>query len=383
MKRWTFGAVLALAVAAGACETRETILVPGGGGPSAPVGLDAYYYAHAVHLSWELGSAWSGEPFRVYAKRTSDPDYFLIAEVTNCSGGLCAYTDTNITPGRSYDYYVAAVDGAGVESPSAEAIRVQVPQPVPPPVPDGMDIVALDGANYLRWSDNARAADDFSHYRVYLFVDQQSYLLGETDSEGFLDELAENGVSYDYFVTAIDDQGHESGGGDTARGTPRPDFHGEVVWDWFSVPAQSGFVFRESEDEYPIVDGASSERHFRIETDDAGWWLVPGPGVTVYPSGFETTSLRCGVGADASCVALDVAPANGYVVADLELLPETTYVMRVPAPGGGTRYAALRIQLLGFDQEGSALAIFDWAHQLQPGNPNLAPRSGVGTRLRP
>ena len=37
--------------------------------------------------------------------------------------------------------------------------------------------------------DNARAAADFSFYRVYLWADDGTeYLLGETDSEGFLDE---------------------------------------------------------------------------------------------------------------------------------------------------------------------------------------------------
>jgi hypothetical protein len=383
MKRWMSGVAVGLVIASGACETSDRILVPGGGGPAAPVGLDAYYYAGAIYVTWELGTAWSGEPFRVYARRTTDRDYFLIAEVTNCAQGLCSYTDTNISPGRSYDYYVASVDGAGVETATAEAVRVAVPQPVPPPVPGDMRVIALDHANYLRWDPNARTASDFSHYRVYLHLDGQSYLLGETDSEGFVDLLAENGLTYTYFVTSVDDQGHESEGSTAAEGTPRPDFHGDVVWDYFSNPASSGFVFRTTEVEDPIVDGNAAERHFRLETDAAGWWLVPGPGVTVYPAGFETTALKCGVAADAGCVSLDVAPTQGYVVTDLELLPETSYVLRVPGGGGQVHYATLRIQLLGFDQEGSALAIFDWAHQLQAGNPNLAPRSGAATRIRP
>jgi hypothetical protein len=381
MKRWMTGALAGVALALGACEDR--ILVPGGGGPAAPVGLDASYYAGAVYVTWQLGASWSGEPFRVYSRRSTDSDYYLIAEVTNCADGLCSYTDVNISPGRSYDYYVAAVDDQGVESPTAEAVRVDVPQPVPPPVPDGMEVVALDNANFLRWSADARSAEDFSHYRVFLFLDEQAYLLGETDSEGFLDLLAENGLTYAYFVTSVDDQGHESGGSAAAEGTPRPDFHGDIVWDFFASPANSGFVFRTNEEDDPLVHGTAPERHFRLETDESGWWLVPGPDVRVYPAGFETTALKCGVAADASCVSLDVAPAQGYVVADLELLPETTYVLRVPGDDGQLRYAALRIQLLGFDQEGAALAIFDWAHQLQPGNPNLAPTAPGQTRIRP
>lgn len=385
MRRWIGGvaAGLALTLATTACESSDSIVIPGGGGPGAPEALDAYYYAGAVYVTWELGTTWNGEPFRVYARRSTDADFFLIAEVTNCSQSLCSYTDVNIEPGRSYDYYVAAVDEFGDETATAEAVRVPVPEPVPPPAPDAMEVVALDNANYLRWGARARDTDDFSHYRVYLFLDEQSYLLGETDSEGFLDLLAENGATYSYFATSVDDQGHESEGSAAAEGTPRPDFHGDVVWDYFTRPADAGFAFRETEAEDPLVHGDDPGRHFRLETDADGWWLVPAPDVAVHPSGFETTALKCGVAADVGCVSLDVAPTSGYVVADLNLIPETTYVLRVPGPQGGERYAAVRIQLLGFDQDDHALAIFDWAYQLQAGNPNLAPRGGGGVRVRP
>ncbi len=381
MKRWMMGVAAGFALAAGGCDTTDAVVVPGGA-PDAPRALDAYYYAGAVYVSWELGPAWAGESFLVYAKRSTDSDYFLVAEVTSCSGGVCSYRDTNIQPGRSYDYYVAAVDDAGVETPTSEAIRVDVPQPVPPPVPSGIGVVALDHANYVRWAANARSADDFSFYRVYLSYQGSSYLLGETDSEGFLDLLAENGLTYTYFVTSVDDQGHESSGSSAAEGTPRPDFHGDVVWDYFAQPSLSGFVFRETENEDPLVDGDDPARHFRLETDQSGWWLVPGPGVQVYPDGYATTSLKCGPAADASCTSLDVAPTTGYVVADLELLQETTYVLRVPGDDGQSHYATLRIQILGFDQNGDPLVIFDWAYQLQPGNPNLAPRAPGSISIR-
>src|SRR5690606_696369 len=103
-------------------------------------------------------------------------------------------------------------------------------------------------------------------------------LIGETDSEGFLDLLAENGATYPYFVTAVDDQGHESGGSGIAAATPRPDYHGEILFGFDDRPEDSGFRFREDESLSPIVHGSSASRHFRIEADLNGWWLVPGPG---------------------------------------------------------------------------------------------------------
>ena len=133
MRRVVMG-MLVGAMALAGCES-DNILVPVDG-PAAPRNVDAYYYAGAVTLTWELGPGWDQEPFRVYARRVTDADYFFIAEVTNCSAGLCSYEDRNVVPGQTYEYYVASVDtNTGVETPSDHSVEVFVPQPVPPPVP--------------------------------------------------------------------------------------------------------------------------------------------------------------------------------------------------------------------------------------------------------
>ena len=217
---------------------------------------------------------------------------------------------------------------------------------------------------------------DFSHYKVYLDDGGESLLLGETDSEGFLDLLAANGVTYGYFVTAVDADGHESGGSAIMEGTPRPDFTGEWVYDFADVPTSSGFRFSEDESVLPIVDGTDPGRHFRLETDANGWWLVPGPDAEIYPTGFQTTALKCGVGADAGCTDLTSAPLSGYATQDVQVSTQESYVFRVVGDDQLIHYGVIRIDLLGFDQNDDALMIFDWAYQLQPGNPNLVP--GVG-----
>jgi len=377
MKRvWLVRGALVLLVAAAACDTDSFIYIDEG--PAEPVNLFAEYYAGVVTVSWELGSGWNGEAFRVYSRRISDPDFFFVAEVTSCTDGFCLYTDMNIAAGQTYEYFVAAVDtNSGVETASQFTVDVFVPQPVPPADPAGTEVVALDGANYIRWSDNARSADDFSFYRVYLVEDDGSeFLLGETDSEGFLDEIAANGVTSRYFVTAVDDQGHESFGATVAAGTPRPDFHGEWVYDHFGQPTLSGFRFQADENTDPILSGGSSFAHFRLEVDSEGWWLVPGAGTTIYPQGFATTSLKCGVAADASCVDVPVAPQSGYSSSDLGIAPQTSYVMRVLGDDFEFHYGVIRVEMLGFDQDDNALMIFDWAYQLQAGNPDLVPGRG-------
>jgi hypothetical protein len=341
--------------------------------PAAPRDLQASYHGGAVHLTWELAPQWDGEPFRIYAKRTSDQGYFLIAEVTNCISGLCSFSDVNVVAGATYLYYVAAVSRSGVETATPDAVQVSVPHPSPPAVPTQVQVIALDAANYVRWADNARAANDFSYYRVWLDAEGSSFLLGETDSEGFLDLRAQNGLTYTYFVTSVDDQGHESAGSGAAAGTPRPDYHSEWIYDYFQQPGSSGFRFQDSEASNPIVSGTSPSRHFRLEVDDGGWWLVPGPNTSIHPSGFVTTALKCGVGADAECVALDQAPSSGYVAQDIGLTAQTTYVMRVRGDDGQMRYGVIRVELLGYDGSDRPIMIFDWAYQLQAGNPNLAP----------
>lgn len=343
-----------------------------GDGPPPPRALEARYFNRGVDLTWELHPAWSGEVFRVYSRRAGQGAYTLAAEVTSCRQGFCQYRDVNVQAGRTYEYYVAAVNPrTGLETASDFAVEVVVPQPVPPPVPGGLRGIALDGAVYLAWNDASRAVPDFSHYRVWLAGDDGAVLLlGETDSEGFLDLLAENGRTYAYFVTAVDEEGHESGGSVAVEATPRPDFHGELLYAFEDRPDRAGFRFPDDESTNPVLHGNAPNRDFRLEVDGEGWWLVPAPGVEVHRNPIPTTALRCGPAADAGCTEVTVAPAGNWGAGDIGLAPGFSYVLRMPDGAGAWYHGVLRVTHVGFAQDG-ALAIFDWAFQLQPGNPAL------------
>ena len=373
---WKSALILTGAVLLAACDDDETILVPLDG-PAPPIAVDAGYYNRAVTVYWDLASGWNDETFLIYAKRAGDTSFFLIADVTSCSAGTCEYTDTNIVESVSYDYFVSAFDpDTGLETDSDETVRVDVPSFTPPPVPTGLEVVALDATNYIRWTDGARSASDFSGYRIYLLSDQGATqtLLGESDSPGFLDGLPENGVTSSYAVSSVDIYGHESGNSLDAAGTPRPDFTGELVYSFMDDPALSGFRFSESDQLDPIVAGGSVDRHFRLETDLSGWWLVPGPFAEVFPTGVFTTQLKCGVASDPQCQDWTTAPVSGYSPVDIAVEPEFTYMWRLVDGAGVIRYGAIRVTLLGTDQTGAELMIFDWAYQLQGGNPQLVVR---------
>jgi hypothetical protein len=385
--RATFQKALVLLVVGGVLAGCDDTVTGGGwvgDGPPPPRNLEGSYFAGGVDLSWELDPGWQSETFRVYARRAGQGSHGLVAEVTSCADGLCRYRDLNVQPGRTYDYYVAAFSPrSGLETASAFSVEVFVPNPVPPPVPGAVRGVALDDAAYLAWDDRARAADDFAYYRVYLSGDDGSVLLlGETDSEGFLDLLVQNGTTYAYFVTSVDTQGHESQGSVAVEVTPRPDFHGEFLYAFEDRPSLSGFRFPDSEATNPVLPGTSPDRDFRLEVDSEGWWLVPAPGVQVHRTPVATTALRCGPAADAGCTEVGAAPSSGYGPDDIGLAPGYSYVLRIPDGAGSWYYGVIRITHVGFAQDG-AIMIFDWAFQLQPGNPALSPVASVSAGRHP
>lgn len=346
--------------------------------PDAPRNLEAYYYAEGVDLHWQTGPRWDGETFRVYGKRETDAEYFFIAEVTSCIYGDCVYRDVNVVPAVTYEYYVAAFDeGTGLESASANAVAVHVPDPIPPAVPEAVFAVALDNSAYIHWDNDAARESDFSVYRVYFAGADGDQFLGETDSPGFIDMLAENGQTATYYITSVDDQGHESDASEPASCTPRPDYAGEVIYAYGDVPGQSGFRFQEAEHYEAVISGNSRDRHFRIESDVDGLWIVPGAGVRIHPESRWTSSLKCGPGADVDCLSWEIAPLTGYAGATMSLTPGHTYMFRVPGEDGEVRFGAIRASVTGYDQDGSEVVVFDWAFQTQPGNPRMNTAGGT------
>lgn len=368
MRRWRAVATALAALVAG-CE--EDFLVVADY-PAAPEALEGSYYAHGVDLSWRIGTTWSGESFRVYGKSERAGAFVLIGETTSCIDGWCGYRDTNVSPGIVYEYYVSAVDPhSGLETESERSVEVRVPHPVPPPVPRGLQAVSLDDAAYLAWDDAPSSEADFATYRVYQRDDGEHFLLGETDSPGFLDLLAENGVTGHYVVSSLDDQGHESDYGEAASATPRPDYAGELVYAFSDSAGASGFRFRDTGLAQAVVPGVDPGRHFRLEADSAALWLAPGPGTAVHVESRYATALKCGPGSDSDCVAWEVAPRSGYASAPIAAGPSLAYVFRTTDEAGRMRYGLVRVAFTGVDQAGRELIVFDWAYQTQPGNRSL------------
>lgn len=374
-----------------ACEPSDRGVIVGPGEPGEPRDFAVRYQwvfegfsgttptgYPSVQLTWLPPSDWDDEVFRVYGKRTGGANYSLIATVTSCTQAGCVYTDRNVQHGQQYTYYVAAVDEAGGgETASEFAENITVPALNRPAAPTAGTPVGLDDAVYLRWTDTNNAAA-VARYMVYLTQLQgqaELYRVGDTDGRGFLDEQAQNGSEYGYRVAAVDTLGHVSSLSAQMTAVPRPDFTGELIYAHASNATQSGFRFVSSESQDPVVAGTSASAHFRLETSAGGWRIVPLNGAQVVEFG-RTTAITCGPGADAECRAATVAPTSGYTSSAIAVMPEFSYVFRVPGAAGQVHHGVVRVQLLGSDQSGRNLMIFDWSYQTKPNDPrlNVVPR---------
>lgn len=379
-----WAATAAMLVMAAGCKSDGGLIV-GPEGDLQPRDLDARYewvlhgwqagglepIGHAgVILTWTLPTGWNGDPFRVYARLAGSGDYLAISTVTSCAAGICSYTDINVAPGQSYDYFVATVDESRGEEFPSTALRVDVPSAALPQTPAAPTVTALDGALYLTWPSTGA-----ERYRVFLErIDNDSDFIevGETDGAGFLDERAENGIEYGYRIAAIDEIGQFSDRSAIGAGIPRPDDHAEFVYAFEDDEASSGFRFEETETVDPVMSGTSTQAHWRLERVGGTLSIVP-RNETLVTAGTFTTALTCGPGSDPDCEAITSAPAAGsFGSGPVAVQTGNTYVFQVTGDDGARHYAKIRVQGTAVDTTGDQMAVFDWAYQLLPNEPSLS-----------
>lgn len=364
-----------------ACETDNVVIVDPRDPPGQPRDLVATYSwvlegfqngqpvgYPAADLTWLPPAQWNDEVFRVYGRRAGASSWSLIATVTSCTQAGCVYRDRNVAHGQAYDFYVAAYNGSD-ETSTEFSERVGVPALNRPAAPAGLEAVGLDEAAYLRWTASGPGVSRYLVYLTSLDGTTYQYFVGNTDGNGFLDRSASNGSEFGYRIAAVDTLGHVSNLSGQATAVPRPDYTAELLYAFEDVPAQSGFQFQADAANDPIVAGSSSSAHFRVETGSGAFRIVPLNGVQVAEFGF-TTALVCGPAADPDCVSARTAPATGYSSAPVAAAPEISYVFRIPGPQG-PRHGVVRVSLLGQDQNGRDLMVFDWAFQTVPNEPRL------------
>jgi hypothetical protein len=164
-----------------------------------PEGLEATDAPDAVHLEWHAGAP----GFRIFRKLVSDPDWAQIGTSPNT-----IYTDSTIEYGKTYEYYVQAIEKTPNGDAESEISAVKTFKPgdhFGPAVP--ADVSAVPGTRSidLVWQRNTEK--DFASYAVYR--DGRKIAEGVT-APAYSDRDVKPGTTYRYEVSSVDAAGNES-----------------------------------------------------------------------------------------------------------------------------------------------------------------------------
>jgi hypothetical protein len=246
---------------------------------------------------------------------------------------------------------------AGCDDDSDDIVN---PYPEPP---QGVYSVTADGAVELYWTGPYR--NDIVEFVVYRSFEQTTGYeeIGRRTAEpnpdldliyyepGFVDNSAQNGVTYWYAISSVDRLGRESLlSAENVFDTPRKD--GTVkLYDADSQPAWGGFVLKDNE----IVPWNNAAADVYVWLDGGIFWLMAGrAGTDMQDMGYTYSFADIGY-----------APDNGWVqVRQLELIEGHTYVIWTE----DLNYAKMRVTNIG-----TTSVDFEWAYQTDQDNRELSP----------
>jgi len=235
----------------------------------------------------------------------------------------------------------------------------------PPAAPRGVHSVTGDEQVLIEWYPNQET--DLKGYIVYRSLRKlEDYAeIAEVGSEvsSYVDDGVENGVTYYYAVSAFDFDGNESNlSPEIVNDTPRPGGRNVKLEDYILEPDRSGFDFSHPERGAQAYDRHGVSIYFGIDTEVN----VP------YIYSDNETEMQ-DLGYTDSMDDVDVSPTKGFTTLFVEAIIGHTYAFLTP----DGHYAKMRVTDMYIDwvngDVGEAWVIFDWAYQLQPDNPELAP----------
>jgi hypothetical protein len=228
---------------------------------------------------------------------------------------------------------------------------VVVPDLTPPSRPRGLYTQTGDRQLEIFWLANLEP--DLAGYKIYSSVSANGPYdyIGSSRQPHFIDGGIQNGVTYYYAVSAYDLDGNESSlSTEIAYDTPRPEGYDVTIGDYRTSPRLAGYDFST----YSI--GPYDDQYTDVFYE---YYSVTG---TFYLDVWDDTDIR-DMGPTVSLYDITYAPTSGWSpTKDAVAVPGHTYVVRTR----DNHFAKLRIIDLS-----TAGARFDWAYQLQEGNPRL------------
>lgn len=156
--------------------------------------------SYMVYLSSDMGQTWN--------PGISSPGTFYPLE--------------GLTQNKTYMVAVTALDSYGNESLKSNkktAIPVIGQDRIPPAVPTGLLAAAGDSNVSLTWAESLEG--DLQSYRIYMaYEGQPPVTVGSTQATSYLRRFLQNGVTYSFYLTAIDIFGNESSLSAPVEATP-------------------------------------------------------------------------------------------------------------------------------------------------------------------
>lgn len=222
----------------------------------------------------------------------------------------------------------------------------------PPTRPTGVTSTTADEAVFLFWDPNGETDLDF--YRVYrgFSATGRFDFIGSTAQESFVDYNVINGETYYYAVSAVDRSGLESPlSVENVHDTPRPEGYNIILHDLASNPDVAGFDF-------------SQERRVAFDDPNADVFVDRDAtlGVLYINAANLSTDLQ-DMGFTDGLDDITWSPTDGWSpVGWAQIITGHTYVVWTD----NNHYAKLRAV-----EVADAWARFDWAYQVDPGNPEL------------
>ena len=219
----------------------------------------------------------------------------------------------------------------------------------PPAAPRGVETYAGDGFTEIFWTENTER--DLAGYNIYVASDPHGRFrqIGSTRSADFVDRGVVNGETYYYGVAASDFDGNEGAlSVDVVGVTPRPEGYNVALPNYITSPNSAGYDF-----------STNSIGPYNDKYTDIFFEYSNG---VAYMNVWNDSDIQ-DMGFTKSLDEIREAPNGGWApTKDVPLIVGHTYVVWT----WDNHYAKLLVTSLSAQR-----AVFDWAYQLQEGNPFL------------
>ena len=241
----------------------------------------------------------------------------------------------------------------------------------PPATPRGVRSITGDGQVIVEWFPNGEA--DLAGYNIWRDDDgnEEFDLLAEVSSDSsdadvdrlsFVDEEVINGRSYSYAISAVDYDNNESDlSPEQVLDTPRPSGNNITLNDFNLIPNRSGFDFSQPARGAIIWDSPVTDIYFGFDPESNIRYLYS-----------DNLTEMQDVGYHEYFDEVDVSPVRGFVTDFIELIGGHVYALLTP----DGNYAKIHVIVVS-----DTAVTFDWAYQIDPGNPQLAPAAHGANQL--